>query len=172
MKQVPCRAVPPKRRLALNGLHGVISRNIKLVTVQTILLYRTCFQICVFVIRNIYTHLNYIWRRVSEHVTNQYKTQHMWYSNLQKKKHLFLDISSTNIDILVPSFCLCVETRSTEVPWLLSHPLPHLRFNLFVISETFAFLRSASCCYTFFSVRQNTIINNSSTSHVQMGLYL
>jgi hypothetical protein len=44
---------------------------------------------------------------------------------------------STNIDTLVPSLYQCVETRSIEVFWLLSQPLPHLRFNLFVISETF-----------------------------------
>jgi hypothetical protein len=31
------------------------------------------------------------------------------------KKHLFLDISSTNIDTLVPSLYQCVETRSIEV---------------------------------------------------------
>jgi hypothetical protein len=54
------------------------------------------------------------------------------------KKHLFLDISSTNIDILVPSLYLCVETRSMEVLWLLYKPLPYLCFNPFVISETFA----------------------------------
>jgi hypothetical protein len=45
-------------------------------------------------------------------------------------------MSSTNTDTLVPSFYQCVETRSTEVFWLLSQPLPHLRFNLLVISET------------------------------------
>jgi hypothetical protein len=39
---------------------------------------------------------------------------------------------------LVPSIYQRVETRSTEVFWLLSQPLPHLRFNLSVISETFA----------------------------------
>jgi hypothetical protein len=43
-------------------------------------------------------------------------------------KHLFLDISSANTDTPVPSFCQCVETRSIEVFWLLSQPLPHLRF--------------------------------------------
>jgi hypothetical protein len=31
------------------------------------------------------------------------------------KKNLFLDISSTIIDIPVPALCQCVETRSTEV---------------------------------------------------------
>jgi hypothetical protein len=54
------------------------------------------------------------------------------------KKHLFLDISSTNIDALVSSLYQCVETRSIQVFWLLSQPLSHLRFNLFVISEVFA----------------------------------
>jgi hypothetical protein len=49
------------------------------------------------------------------------------------KKLLFLDITSTNIDILVPSLYHCVETCSIEV-----FSLPHLRFNLFVINETFA----------------------------------
>jgi hypothetical protein len=42
-----------------------------------------------------------------------------------------------NTDTLVPSLYQCVEPRSTEVLWLLSQPLPHLRFNLFN-SETFA----------------------------------
>jgi hypothetical protein len=31
------------------------------------------------------------------------------------EKHLFLDISSINIDTLVPSLYQCVETRSIEV---------------------------------------------------------
>jgi hypothetical protein len=42
------------------------------------------------------------------------------------EKHLFLYISSTNTDTLVPSLYQCVETRSIEVFWLLSQPLPHL----------------------------------------------
>jgi hypothetical protein len=54
------------------------------------------------------------------------------------KKHFFIDISSTNIDTIVPSFYQCVETRSIDVFRLLSQLLPHLLFNLFVISETFA----------------------------------
>jgi hypothetical protein len=53
-------------------------------------------------------------------------------------KKLFLDISSTNIDTLVPTLYLYVETSSIEVFGFLSQPLPHLRFNLIVISETFA----------------------------------
>jgi hypothetical protein len=61
----------------------------------------------------------------------------MWFSNLEKKKHLFLDIS-TNIDTLAPSLYQYVETRSIEVVWLLSQPLLHLRFNLFAISEKVA----------------------------------
>jgi hypothetical protein len=55
-----------------------------------------------------------------------------------RKKNLFLDISSTSIDTLVPSLYQCVETRSIEVFWLLSQPLPHLSFHLFVINKTFA----------------------------------
>jgi hypothetical protein len=31
------------------------------------------------------------------------------------KKHLFLDVSSTNIDTHVPSLYQCVETRSIEI---------------------------------------------------------
>jgi hypothetical protein len=54
------------------------------------------------------------------------------------KKHLFLDISSTNIATIVPSLYQRVQTRSAEVFWLLSQSLPHLSFNLFVFSETFA----------------------------------
>jgi hypothetical protein len=37
-------------------------------------------------------------------------------------------ITSTNIDTLIPSLYQCIETRSIEVFWLLSQPLPHLRF--------------------------------------------
>jgi hypothetical protein len=47
-------------------------------------------------------------------------------------------MSSTNTDTLVPSLYQCVEIRSKGVFWLLSQSLPQLRFNLFVISETFA----------------------------------
>jgi hypothetical protein len=54
------------------------------------------------------------------------------------KKTFISDISSNHIETHVPSLYQCVETRSTEVFWLLSQPLPHLRFNLFVISEKFA----------------------------------
>jgi hypothetical protein len=36
-----------------------------------------------------------------------------------------------------PTMITRVETGSTEVFWLLCQPLPHLRFNLFVISKTF-----------------------------------
>jgi hypothetical protein len=51
-----------------------------------------------------------------------------------KKKHLFFDIFSTNIDTLVSS--LYPQHRSLFD--FCSQPLPHLRFNLFLISETFA----------------------------------
>jgi hypothetical protein len=49
-------------------------------------------------------------------------------------KKIFLDISATNIDTLVPSLYQCVETRSMEV----FLTVLHLRFNLLVISERFA----------------------------------
>jgi hypothetical protein len=52
------------------------------------------------------------------------------------KKHLFLNISS-NTNTLVPSLYQCVETCSIEVFPLLSQPLPHLHFNLFVTGERF-----------------------------------
>jgi hypothetical protein len=55
------------------------------------------------------------------------------------EKHLFLDISSTNTDTLVPShFTSASKPASQKSFWLLSQPLPHLRFNVFVVSETFA----------------------------------
>jgi hypothetical protein len=55
-----------------------------------------------------------------------------------KEKHLFLDMSSTNTDTLVPSLYLCVENRSIKVFWLMSQLFAHSCFNLFVINETFA----------------------------------
>jgi hypothetical protein len=51
------------------------------------------------------------------------------------EKHLFLYISSTNIDTLVPSLYQWVETRRTEVYCLLSQPFLHFHFNLFVITK-------------------------------------
>jgi hypothetical protein len=54
------------------------------------------------------------------------------------KKHLFPNVSSTNTDTLVPLLYCCIKTCSIEVFLLLSQPLLHLCFNLFVISETFA----------------------------------
>jgi hypothetical protein len=54
------------------------------------------------------------------------------------EKHLFLDISSTNNDTLIPSVYQCVETRSIKVFLLLSQPFQHLCFNLFVLREIFA----------------------------------
>jgi hypothetical protein len=62
------------------------------------------------------------------------KTYDIW-----TREKLFLDISSTNIDTSVPSLYQRVETCSIEAFWLLFfQPFQHLRFNLFVISETFA----------------------------------
>jgi hypothetical protein len=68
---------------------------------------------------------------VSKYVTNGCKT----YLNLGKpfvSRHILHQHNT-----LAPSLYQCVETRSIEVFCLLSQPLPHLRFNLFVISETF-----------------------------------
>jgi hypothetical protein len=48
------------------------------------------------------------------------------------KNNLFLDISSTNCDILVPSLCLCVETRSIEAFWSLSHLHPRTSLTEFL----------------------------------------
>jgi hypothetical protein len=48
----------------------------------------------------------------------------MWYS--YQEKHLFLVMSSTNIDTLVQSLYQCVETRSIEVFWSLFQSLPQL----------------------------------------------
>jgi hypothetical protein len=52
----------------------------------------------------------------------------MWCSNLKKK--IFLDISSTNIDTIVPLLYQGAETRSVKVFWLLSQLFPRLCFNL------------------------------------------
>jgi hypothetical protein len=54
------------------------------------------------------------------------------------EKNIYFSTYPPPTDTLVPSLYQSVETRSIEVFWLLSQPLPHLRFNLFVISETFA----------------------------------
>jgi hypothetical protein len=60
------------------------------------------------------------------------------------KKHSFLDISSTNNDTFVLSLYQCFETRSIEIIWLLSQPLPHLLLDLFFISETFTTKKAIS----------------------------
>jgi hypothetical protein len=44
---------------------------------------------------------------------------------------------STYSPSFVPSLYQCFETRNIQVFWLLSQQLSYLRFNLFVISETF-----------------------------------
>jgi hypothetical protein len=51
-------------------------------------------------------------------------------------KHLFLDISPANIDTFVPPLYQCVNTRSIEVFWRLSHSLQHLHFNRFISKTT------------------------------------
>jgi hypothetical protein len=52
------------------------------------------------------------------------------------KRHLFLDISSTNIGTLVSSLYQCVETHSKEVFWLLSQPLPRFRTSVSTSSSS------------------------------------
>jgi hypothetical protein len=54
-------------------------------------------------------------------VINGYKTKRVIFK--PEKKHLFLDISSTNIDTFVPSLCQCVETHRIEVFSQLSQQL-------------------------------------------------
>jgi hypothetical protein len=51
------------------------------------------------------------------------------------KKHLFLDMPSTNINTLVPSLYQCVETRSIEVIWPLSQPLVQHQLRLSNVLE-------------------------------------
>jgi hypothetical protein len=77
----------------------------------------------------------FLWERTSKgsQMDIKRKTYDIW----SWEKHLFLDISSTDIDTPVPSLYQRVETVTITVFWLLSQPLPHLRFNFFVISETF-----------------------------------
>jgi hypothetical protein len=48
------------------------------------------------------------------------------------------NISSTNIDTLVPSLYQGIKIPSIEIFRLLPQPLQHLCFNFFIISETFA----------------------------------
>jgi hypothetical protein len=52
------------------------------------------------------------------------------------KKHLFLDISSTNINTLVSLLYQCVETSSIQAFWLLSQSVPQLRCKLIIINES------------------------------------
>jgi hypothetical protein len=61
------------------------------------------------------------------------------------KKHLFLDISSSNIDTLAPWLYQCVETRSIEVFWLLSQPLPHLVAHHLQFSNVLERISRPSC---------------------------
>jgi hypothetical protein len=60
-------------------------------------------------------------------------------------KHLFFDISSTNIDTLAPSLYQCVETRSIEFFRLSSQPLPHLVGHRLRISNVLERISLLSC---------------------------
>jgi hypothetical protein len=81
--------------------------------------------------------------RVSKYATNGYKTQNTRYSN--PEKHLFLDISSTNTDTLVPSLYQRDETHSIEVFWLLPQPLPHLVGHHLRLSNILERISRPSC---------------------------
>jgi hypothetical protein len=73
--------------------------------------------------------------------------KHKIYDIRNWKKHLFLGISSVNIDNLVLSLYLYVETRSIEVFWLLSQPLRHLRS---ISSSSAKYLPPS--CETFYAI--------------------
>jgi hypothetical protein len=75
--------------------------------------------------------------------------------DIKRKTCDIIDISSTNIDTLVPSLYKCVEIRSTEIFWLLSQPIQHLRFNLSVISERLA--RSRPSCEPIYAINTSTV---------------
>jgi hypothetical protein len=62
-----------------------------------------------------------------------------------KKQHLFLDISSTNIDTPAPLHYQCFETRRIEVFWLLSQPLPHLVCHHLRLSNGLERISRPSC---------------------------
>jgi hypothetical protein len=50
----------------------------------------------------------------------------MWYLKLEKNIYFSTYVPPTLTDTHVPSLYQCVETRSTEIFWLLSEPLHHL----------------------------------------------
>jgi hypothetical protein len=52
------------------------------------------------------------------------------------KKTIFY-ISSTIIGTFVLLLHQCVQTRNIEVSSLSSQPLPHIRFKLFIVRETY-----------------------------------
>jgi hypothetical protein len=61
------------------------------------------------------------------------------------EKHLFLSMSFTNTDTLVPSLYQCIETRSVEVFWLLPQPLPHLVGHNLRLSKVFMRMFRQNC---------------------------
>jgi hypothetical protein len=83
-----------------------------------------------------YNHPKYtdVRRRLSKYVTNGCKHVKYVIFEPSKKKYLFFDISSTNAH----RFTSASKPAAQDVFWLLSQPLPQLRFKFFVISETFA----------------------------------
>jgi hypothetical protein len=97
------------------------------------------------------------WESVSEHIWERQsvntfqmdiKCKNMWYSNLGEK-HLFLDISSTNTDTLVPLLYRCVKIRSIDRSLLavvsatstpLSQPLHHQQNSSHFLTHLWAAL--------------------------------
>jgi hypothetical protein len=71
----------------------------------------------------------------------------MWYSNVEET-FISRNLLHQHWYTLVPSLYQCVETRSIEVIWLLSQPLPQLRFDLFIISVFSTFLDPLVKCIT------------------------
>jgi hypothetical protein len=60
----------------------------------------------------------------------------MWYSNLEK--NIFFSTCPPPILIQLSHHFISASKPAENVFWLLSQSLPHLRFNLFVISDTFS----------------------------------
>jgi hypothetical protein len=78
------------------------------------------------------------------------------------KKHLFLDISSTNINTLVLSLYQCFETLSTKVFWLLPQSLPHLVGHRLRLSNVLEKISRPSC----------ELLKATNTSHSKQETFL
>jgi hypothetical protein len=74
-----------------------------------------------------------------------------------ERKHILLDVSSTNIDTLAPSLYQCVETRSIEVFCCLSH------FRTSVSTSSSSAKRLPASCELFYA---------TNTSHFKQETFL